>query len=220
MCILTIAVFLQIGNRLIVRAWQDDEGKYIICHCVKEHCETLHLPLIAANNHLKNHPGDHEDSCRTELTPTPTICRPTITPTIEATPTASLSATLTPTASPEAKLEPNQERHDEPLSNDTTHNSNPNCDTPKPDKVAWFTYDSGKPNDGIVQLKWALPIRADRFNIEYSEVVGQPRHGKVVFGRDGNTEISFLKNIPYWFRIQAQDGCATSEFSNWIDPLP
>ena len=185
----------------------------------------LYLPHgAAAGNYHHNNPTSTPTRTPTPTktptpTPTPTVCKPTVTPTIEATPTASPSATLTPTASPEAKLEPNQDRHDEPLTNDTTHKSNPNCDTPKPGKVEVVTYHNDKPNDGIVRLEWSLPLRAKTVNIYFGTDMWNYQHSVIEYPNTGHINIGFLDpSKSYWYTIEGKDGCATGERSYPIDP--
>lgn len=152
---------------------------------------------------------------------TPPLCieSPTPTPTIldDITPTASQEAT--PSVKIETTASNSTNSSISEASNDTTHNSNPTCDTPKPDKVAWFTYDAGVKGDGKIALNWALPQRAHTVNICYSRAQHFCEYGVSGVPNNGHYEIGSLDNVPYWFSLQSQDGCATSEYSNWIDPL-
>ncbi len=233
---LTVLVLALVSHGYYVSAWDDGHGNFYVCHCTEDSCQTLTLPFEEALNHMEDHPNDYEDRCIQESpTPTPTIeITPTITPTIEVTPTVEITPTATPTLIVEPTVSPTVEikpavttevtiAPNAPSSSTSgssnAHISNPSCDTPKPDKIAWSSVDSGVIGDGKFTINWTIPAGAKRINIEYSEVKGQPQHG-VVTDNDGHEEVGGLKQVHYWYRLQAQDECATSDWSEWYDPMP
>lgn len=140
-------------------------------------------------------------------------CQTIITPSITPTPTIEKD---------EAIIEESHDTKTENVvSNDTTHRSNPTCDTPKPGDVDVVAYSQGEPGNNKITLNWSLPLRAHTVNICYGREEGNCEYGLSDVLNTGSVEIGGLNNNEsYWFAIQGQDGCATGNWSTWIDPTP
>jgi hypothetical protein len=108
---LAVIYLLFMRLAMTIYAWEDEDGNFIVCHCEQPdsnspfQCQTLHLPLPAAQSHLDNHSADYEDACRPQATPAqePTFS-PTPVPTAQLTPTTAVTATPEATPTEELKI--------------------------------------------------------------------------------------------------------------------
>ncbi len=184
------------------------------CHNVNNNPHTICTDNQGEINGHQTHVNNGQDyvgECGVNVTttPIPTICQksPTPTPTIinDITPTA------TPEATPTGKIDTTTSHSDGDTNvtiNDTTHNSNPTCDTPKPSALDHLVVDSGILHDGKVTLLWPHIVGATSVDMFYGEY-GKPFVNGVANWPDiGTFEINYLKDTNYNFCIQGRNGCA------------
>lgn len=152
--------------------------------------------------------------------PTPTVPQPTVNPCDGECITPSPEVTPEVTRVPEPTKEPKGEPLTANFSADFSQGGVTTCSDLKPTNINDVWLEDDAVGNGELIVRWGVNSNYSKVHIVYGFEAGDIRYSLLNTENDGREVIGQLDSRHYWFSVANVNGCAVSDYVQWVDPMP